>query len=143
VTASAKAVGGGADGMASRREPSYTPLDVTHRRRCADVAEGAMCDPGPEQVHGSGADRGVAGGQTGPTPSREHARNVVTPYVSRQGKRAARRADRRAGMGARKKRTPPCNGADTGRVPGAKASRRPRGLSSRESLVKRHREQGR
>src|SRR5216683_6328331 len=35
---------------------------------------------------------------------------MATPYVSRQGKRAARRADRCAGRGGWKKRTPSCNG---------------------------------
>jgi hypothetical protein len=39
---------------------------------------------------------------------------VVTPYLSRKGKRAARRADGGAGLGCRKKRTPSCNEADTG-----------------------------
>lgn len=38
---------------------------------------------------------------------------------------------------------PPCNAVDTGRVPGAKASRLPRGLSARESLAKRLREHSR
>ena len=35
---------------------------------------------------------------------------MATPYVSREGKQAARRADRRAGMGGGKKRTPLCHG---------------------------------
>src|SRR6266849_2645472 len=35
---------------------------------------------------------------------------MATPYVSRKGKRAARRADRRAGRGGWKKRRPLCNG---------------------------------
>jgi hypothetical protein len=39
---------------------------------------------------------------------------MATPYVSREGKRAARQADRRAGMGGWKKRTPSCNGVDRG-----------------------------
>src|SRR5438128_9467709 len=39
---------------------------------------------------------------------------MATPYVSRKGKRAARRADRRAGMGGWKKRRPLCNGVDRG-----------------------------
>src|SRR5215472_8237991 len=39
---------------------------------------------------------------------------MVTPYVSREGKRAARQANRRAGMGGWKKRTPSCNGVDRG-----------------------------
>lgn len=39
---------------------------------------------------------------------------MVTPYLSRKGKRAARRADGGAGLGCRKKRTPSCNEADTG-----------------------------
>ena len=39
---------------------------------------------------------------------------METPYLSREGKRAARRADRGAGLGRRKKRRPSCNGADTG-----------------------------
>jgi RNA-directed DNA polymerase len=39
---------------------------------------------------------------------------VVTPYLSRKGKRAARRADGGAGLGCRKKRMPSCNEADTG-----------------------------
>ena len=39
---------------------------------------------------------------------------MVTPYVSREGKRAARQADRCAGMGGWKKRTPSCNGVDRG-----------------------------
>src|SRR6266487_3218831 len=37
-----------------------------------------------------------------------------TPYVSREGKHAARQADRRAGGGGWKKRTPSCNGVDRG-----------------------------
>jgi len=48
-----------------------------------------------------------------------HERNVETPYISVGASapasgRAARRADRCAGLGCRKKRTPRCNGADTG-----------------------------
>jgi RNA-directed DNA polymerase len=39
---------------------------------------------------------------------------VVTPYLSRKGKRAVRRADGGAGLGCRKKRTPSRNEADTG-----------------------------
>jgi len=39
---------------------------------------------------------------------------VETPYLSRKGKQAARRADGGAGLGRRKKRRPSCNGADTG-----------------------------
>src|SRR6266436_10249044 len=39
---------------------------------------------------------------------------MATPYASREGKRAARQADRRAGMGGWKKRTPSCNGVDRG-----------------------------
>jgi len=39
---------------------------------------------------------------------------VETPYLSREGKQAVRRADRGAGLGRRKKRRPSCNGADTG-----------------------------
>ena len=106
---------------------------------------GGRCEvrPGSGQVRGPGADRVVAGEQTGPTPSREHMRNVVSPYSSREGKRAARRTVRGSGMGSRRKRMPSCNGADTGRVPGARACRLPRGLSSRENVAKRPREQGR
>src|SRR6266481_1579586 len=40
-----------------------------------------------------------------------------TPYVSREGKRAARQANRRAGRGGWKKRTPSCNGVDRGCAP--------------------------
>jgi hypothetical protein len=39
---------------------------------------------------------------------------VETPYLSRKGKQAARRAYGGAGLGCRKKRRPFCNGADTG-----------------------------
>jgi hypothetical protein len=39
---------------------------------------------------------------------------MATPYVSREGKRAARQANRRAGRGGWKKRTPSCNGVDRG-----------------------------
>ena len=39
---------------------------------------------------------------------------METPYLSREGKQAVRRADRGAGLGRRKKRRPSCNGADTG-----------------------------
>src|SRR6266571_7830255 len=39
---------------------------------------------------------------------------MATPYVSREGKRAARQANRRASMGGWKKRTPSCNGVDRG-----------------------------
>jgi hypothetical protein len=39
---------------------------------------------------------------------------VETPYLSRKGTRAARRADGGAGLGCRKKRMPSCNEADTG-----------------------------
>ena len=41
---------------------------------------------------------------------------MVTPYVSREGKRAARQADRCAGMGGWKKRRPSCNGEDRGKA---------------------------
>jgi hypothetical protein len=39
---------------------------------------------------------------------------VVTPYLSRKGRRTVRGADGGAGLGGRKKRTLSCNGADTG-----------------------------
>lgn len=39
---------------------------------------------------------------------------METPYLSRKGKRAARRAEGGAGLGRRKKRRPSCNAADTG-----------------------------
>src|SRR6266478_7145709 len=42
---------------------------------------------------------------------------MATPYVSREGKRAARQANRRAGMGGWKKRTPSCNGMERGCAP--------------------------
>jgi hypothetical protein len=41
-------------------------------------------------------------------------RNMATPYVSRQGKRAVRQARGRAGMGGWKKRRPSCSGMDRG-----------------------------
>ena len=41
-------------------------------------------------------------------------RNMRTPYVSREGTRTVRRADRRAGGGGWKKRRPSCNGVDRG-----------------------------
>jgi hypothetical protein len=41
-------------------------------------------------------------------------RNMATPYASREGKRAARGAHGRAGMGGGKKRRPSCNGVDRG-----------------------------
>src|SRR5215468_12377848 len=48
-----------------------------------------------------------------------HLWNVETPYIPRRrlapaSELAARRADRCAGLRCRKKRTPCCNGADTG-----------------------------
>src|SRR2546427_4034316 len=39
---------------------------------------------------------------------------MATPYTSREGKRAARQADRCAGGGGWKKRMPSCNGVDRG-----------------------------
>src|SRR6266446_3867807 len=39
---------------------------------------------------------------------------MATPYASREGKRAARQADRCAGGGGWKKRMPSCNGVDRG-----------------------------
>ena len=56
--------------------------------------------------------------------------------------RTARRADRCAGLRCRKKPMPRCNRADTGpRWPGAKASPRPTGLSSRENR-RNHQQEG-
>ena len=45
-------------------------------------------------------------------------RNTITPYVSlsQEGRRSARSAYGRAGVGSRKKRRPRCNGADTRRL---------------------------
>jgi hypothetical protein len=40
--------------------------------------------------------------------------HVVSPYLSRQGKRAVRRAHGGAGMGRRRKRRPSCSGVDRG-----------------------------
>src|SRR5436305_7618843 len=57
---------------------------------------------------------GPPGRQQVPNPTLLRKRNVVTPYLSRKGKRAARRADGGAGLGCRKKRTPSRNEADTG-----------------------------
>ena len=62
----------------------------------------------PRGRHGSSVDSRYL------TPQRLQERNVETPYLSRKGTRAARRADGGAGLGGRKKRTPSCNGADTG-----------------------------
>jgi hypothetical protein len=44
--------------------------------------------------------------------SRIRAWNVVSPHVSRKGKRTVRGAERRGGMGRWRKRMPLCNGAD-------------------------------
>jgi len=41
-------------------------------------------------------------------------RNVVSPYLSRKGKRAVRRAHGDAGRGRWKKRRPSCSGVDRG-----------------------------
>jgi len=57
---------------------------------------------------------GPPGRQQVPNPTLLRKRNVVTPYLSRKGKRAARQADRGSGLGCRKKRMPPRNEADTG-----------------------------
>src|SRR5215813_12039145 len=51
---------------------------------------------------------------------------MVTPYVSCEGKRAVRQADRRAGMGGWKKRRPLCNGVDRGCAHGQHDSTRKR-----------------
>ena len=67
----------------------------------------------PFLVMGSNA----TGGQSAPNPfvvTELLRRNMGTPYVSRKGKRAVRRAERRAGIGGWKKRTPSCNGMDRG-----------------------------
>ena len=40
--------------------------------------------------------------------------NTATPYACQFGKSTARKALGHAGGGVRKKRRPPCNGADTG-----------------------------
>jgi len=40
--------------------------------------------------------------------------NMATPYISREGKQAVRRAYGCAGMRGWKKQTPPCSGVDRG-----------------------------
>jgi hypothetical protein len=40
--------------------------------------------------------------------------NVVSPYLSRKGKRAVRQAHGGAGLGRRRKRRPSCSGMDRG-----------------------------
>ena len=47
-------------------------------------------------------------------PIRAIKRNVVSPYLSCKGRRAARRSDRDAGRRWRRTQTPSCNGMDRG-----------------------------
>jgi RNA-directed DNA polymerase len=63
-------------------------------------------------------------------------RNMATPYVSHKGKRAVRRAHRRAGMRGGKKPRPSCSGGERG---GASGNRTPRAseLTSLWSFVTR------
>jgi len=51
------------------------------------------------------------------THSRIRTGNVVSPHVTRKGKRPVRGADWRGGMGGGSKRTPLCNGTDRGLCP--------------------------
>lgn len=143
MTASANVVGGWVDGMASTCESSTHSVNA-HR------ADGAACHCGESSNSDREQDRAVVLPQTTWSPENrrglnhlgtraEHGKPVSLPL----GKRAARRADGDAGTGSRRKRMPPCNEVDTGRVPGAKASRLPRGLSSRENMAKRFGEKGR
>ena len=67
-------------------------------------------------------------------------RNRVSPYRSREGNQAVRPDDGDAGKGEESKRMPPGNRADTGRVPGAKASPLLSGLPSREGLTNRYKD---
>jgi hypothetical protein len=53
--------------------------------------------------------------EEGPVPFRSHMRNTVSPYCSREGSLAVKRADGSAGRGWGRKRKPSCNGLDTGR----------------------------
>ena len=52
--------------------------------------------------------------EEGPVPFRSHMRNTVSPYCSRKGSLAVKRADGSAGRGWGRKRKPSCNGMDTG-----------------------------
>src|SRR5712691_2453595 len=59
--------------------------------------------------------------------------NVVSPHVTRKGKRPVRGADWRGGMGGGRKRTPRCNGTDRGLCPPRKQADFP--LVSRHERV--------
>jgi hypothetical protein len=57
----------------------------------------------------------ATGGEAEPHSSSEvRVRNVVSPSLSRKGKRAGRRAHGEAGRGRGTKRTPPCRGVERG-----------------------------
>src|ERR1700757_1758278 len=52
--------------------------------------------------------------EEGPVPFRSHMRNTVSPYCSREGSLAVKRANGGAGRGWGRKRKPSRNGLDTG-----------------------------
>jgi hypothetical protein len=58
--------------------------------------------------------RKAPGGKGWTYPTLALGRNMVSPYLSRKGKRPAREADGGVGTGTWKKRTLLCNGGDRG-----------------------------
>lgn len=97
ATASAKAVRGWVDGMASTLRIVVYAVTSNEPKALGRKAEGSRTRPGAGEFAAPVADVVVAGGKTRPNPSVGCVRNVVSPYFSLLGQRAVRRAHGSAG----------------------------------------------
>lgn len=71
--------------------------------------------PGIPAMTSGIVDKAATGEKAGPNPPMSPTRNRVSPYSCRNtGRPTARKAERDAGRGRRRKRRPFCNGTDTG-----------------------------
>jgi hypothetical protein len=108
------------NGRVNRCEPLINVVR-TDKPNDADRLEPKGMWSGVRSLSFPTVDNTTTGEQAGPNPLMVLIRNVVSPHVSRKGKRPVREADRRGGMGRWSKRRPLCNGTDRGQVPHAQA----------------------
>lgn len=102
------------DGTVNVSEPLINVVKVEEPNALTGSSQNGTWPGIPAFISGI-ADERATGEKAGPNPLLSLTRNRVSPYPRRTtGKPTAREADGGAGKGRRRKRTPPCNGADTG-----------------------------
>jgi hypothetical protein len=114
VTASVEAVGAlGADGMANRGELLINVVTTNKPKMLTGLTQKGIvtrCWGCVLPNHSRNGHRRIGSAY----PIRAIKWNVVSPYLSRTGKRAVRQTNGDAGRRGRKKQRPSCNGMDRG-----------------------------